>query len=922
MDESNKNVLSPDQVDRLQKLLDSHTAAWTERYGGQVDRIRRLLADSLDAIRVEQQRQAAAAQRERELEEENRRRELQNAEERTAAANRLARRTRVFAAAMLAVAVAALVLGAVAWREKTVAAGALEARVNAEHAQAAMQKEMYDSEHAELLREQQAVKIQRRLTAEANAARRNALAATKNAQAATKVAQQRLTRVEAYHLEVAAGEFSSDINTDTGMLLGVEAFNENPGWEAGSALLSLVQQTPRLLRAFRGMQAPALSGSGSLMAVAADAPPVYRTQLWDQQRQAFVQTWNVTAVPSAHESVQDECFADHDRDLVTLTVGGTLRVYDVASRRLLKTIPGALPLREKTLKYDRDLSCAPDSSRVLIAREGTLGVFDVRTLAMDWRHENGPANVVDATMTPSGSMIAVSGADGSVSTWDARGNPIATCAKVDLDTDDTPPDGDPQKLALSPDGKLLAAYSPTDQKVKVYRLPACTATTQEPLPAPDAVGDLRFADNGDLLDVDQNSRVLHWDPQSGKLKSTSDEIVSGWMTASLFEPASIDRAGRLYATAYYGNGVFLYNLAGAVSPLILYAPPSDNWAGRAAFTPDGYIVQPVLDGFVHVWRADGTALPGLSTPARTEAGGVLMAPRTGKAYIYDAQPDHPKSLQLIAYDFAGGRLTNPRPFAIGRVKDVINNEEIALSRDESELVVFESDGLIQYSIATGKTTVTPMSAFGLPNHPGNDVTTYLNPFGSYAIVERTTQFNAATFDVYDRSGRFLWHVAYPPRAVKGVEVTGFGVDGATMLVRDENYIDALDLATGRKHPGRVHLSQTRNETYAVLSPKNDLIAVETTNPVGIQLYDATSGLKVGSVFSGPAGYIKQIVFSPDENSVAVFDRDRQFFLWDINPKDIEQQACQDANRELTREEWDSLDIPFPYNNVCAQYGIH
>jgi hypothetical protein len=56
--------------------------------------------------------------------------------------------------------------------------------------------------------------------------------------------------------------------------------------------------------------------------------------------------------------------------------------------------------------------------------------------------------------------------------------------------------------------------------------------------------------------------------------------------------------------------------------------------------------------------------------------------------------------------------------------------------------------------------------------------------------------------------------------------------------------------------------------------------------------------------------------------VAVFDRDRQFFLWDINPKDIEQQACQDANRELTREEWDSLDIPFPYNNVCAQYGIH
>jgi hypothetical protein len=138
----NKSTIGPEAVERQWAWWDRRpprTAAWAERYGGQIEEVKRLFRDSLAALEAEQQRVQRQAELDREQErrrieeaEERKRMQLEaaNAHEREAAALRFARLARWAIAGVSLLLVVAIGLGVVAFRQSSVAQQAADSATN------------------------------------------------------------------------------------------------------------------------------------------------------------------------------------------------------------------------------------------------------------------------------------------------------------------------------------------------------------------------------------------------------------------------------------------------------------------------------------------------------------------------------------------------------------------------------------------------------------------------------------------------------------------------------------------------------------------------------------------------------------------------------------------------------------------------
>ena len=126
------------------------TAAWGERYGGHIDRVRRLFDDSLVALTTERDRQAAADRAEQERMQATARAQI--AEAQISAERRLARRTRIAAAVLGILTVLAAGCAVYGLYQKRVAEAAKEQAVAAkEQAVAAKEQAVRWSETAGMI---------------------------------------------------------------------------------------------------------------------------------------------------------------------------------------------------------------------------------------------------------------------------------------------------------------------------------------------------------------------------------------------------------------------------------------------------------------------------------------------------------------------------------------------------------------------------------------------------------------------------------------------------------------------------------------------------------------------------------------------------------------------------------------------------
>jgi WD40 repeat protein len=185
----------------------------------------------------------------------------------------------------------------------------------------------------------------------------------------------------------------------------------------------------------------------------------------------------------------------------------------------------------------------------------------------------------------------------------------------------------------------------------------------------------------------------------------------------------------------------------------------------------------------------------------------------------------------------------------------------------------------------------------------------------------------------------LWDIAtghtldkQPPTQVGDVGAVTFSTDGRTLAWTDQGRVVLWDLVQGEQ---RGTLSPAQGVTALAFSPDGKTLAA--ANSRGVTIWDLTSGVQIGTPMTttdagalmAAAGAVTEVSFDkrgdaltmlveptsadPTRSSVAPIA-----LRWTLQTDGWVTDACQIANRNLTRPEWAQYAGPTPYLQACPQ----
>jgi WD40 repeat protein len=155
----------------------------------------------------------------------------------------------------------------------------------------------------------------------------------------------------------------------------------------------------------------------------------------------------------------------------------------------------------------------------------------------------------------------------------------------------------------------------------------------------------------------------------------------------------------------------------------------------------------------------------------------------------------------------------------------------------------------------------------------------------------------------------------PAPVIPGYQgIVDFGAGGRTLVVLDEEGMVEVSVPDGKR------LRRFRTFPVAGVSVAFDFaggLGAVGNGDGTVQLYDLVTGEAIGPTLAAHDGLVTGLRFVGPGRLVSASAGDT-VVRWQVSPNALMRRACERANRELTRDEWQRMvgDV-VPYTPVCS-----
>lgn len=896
-------------------------------------RVEQLFRDSLSALEAEK-----ARRRHEELLE-----------------RQLVHRTRVAAIAMACIAVVAIAAGAIGWNEQIKAVGA-EIRAQREAEAVLTAQSRHHRDEVQLRREfDRSVILAGKAKIAAGLAEQQKRAAEQQAQVArqqTQIADFEKARIEAA-AEVQRRQLESSqlaemdrvMITTTGFdprlarLIGATAYSAFPETFAGrDALLEAAESPEALARvALPPWSLGAVAGNGQFVAVLAGER---------QRRYAQTVTGSLVALRAFPSAILSRAANVHANFMCGFESSPSVAVaaFNRVDRYDLRGRLGPELTASRIVAPLRAMACAPRPETVVyVDSQNRLGTLSFARPAPDLIAQLSGPRAVGIRLSQSGSLAAVTLADGKVSIYDLhRRKPLLASTDTllkDLTNDCSPVAGCAGAVAFTPDDRHLTWYD----RGNIYVEPiAASATARTIYPCPSeycAQPLLVFPSTAILPSVVGRGRYANAPPATPAPGETPASYTETYDNQSgTLQPHPLwDRQLAMYIIEYdpwaesapnaFGSGIAMESLVEIGAPMIGTVPAAqwtESYILRGHFllipaSSEGrfisYDLPHLRDNFdkefsvsyrVRV-RDSGDGVHAVTynyTTGETKVLDMRSAPRRNpiviarflRERVNDVGGKYVRSVQ-IAYD--------PR----AKIVTLLSNT-IARSHDSmvgGELHRFDLSGRL----------VESLSEKQLANSAGVDVSS----IGAWYLSQR---------------GNYITLNLNPPKADVMLKVDGTRIGSAYAIGAvspDETF--ALGLRKGdlaRKyllpswHSSGIMGVPWSNQAAQFMAIAPDGRTAAYASGSKIQLLDLSAKANYKYLLPGPPDIYDFVglTFSADSRYLIVkyYDASRESYaaVYALDPNQWALSACMTSGRSLSARQFHAMFPGITYRDPCAQYA--